>query len=90
MAGWCTPPSATCTATAVGAASGFGRLGASTGPLIGGWLLTAGLAHPWGFYILAVVAALGALSIALVNRDPAPSEHGSMSSREGNTRCALK
>ena len=61
-------------ATAVGAASGFGRLGAITGPLIGGWLLTAGLAYPWGFYIFAVVAAVGALSILLVNRDPAPSE----------------
>jgi AAHS family benzoate transporter-like MFS transporter len=61
-------------ATAVGAASGFGRLGAISGPLIGGWLLTAGLAYPWGFYIFAVVAALGALSIMLVNRDPAPDE----------------
>ncbi len=60
-------------ATAVDAASGFGRLGAITGPLIGGWLLTAGLAYPWGFYIFAVVAAVGALSILLVNRDPAPS-----------------
>src|SRR4051794_21717148 len=60
--------------TAVGAASGFGRLGAIAGPLIGGWLLTVGLAYPWGFYIFAVVAALGALSILLVNRDPAPSE----------------
>ncbi|MDT0352546.1 MFS transporter [Pseudonocardia charpentierae] len=61
-------------ATAVGAASGFGRLGAISGPLIGGWLLTAGLAYPWGFYIFAVVAAIGALSIMLVNRDPAPDE----------------
>jgi MFS transporter, AAHS family, benzoate transport protein len=61
-------------ATAVGAASGFGRLGAISGPLIGGWLLTVGLAYPWGFYIFAVVAALGALSIMLVNRDPAPDE----------------
>jgi MFS transporter, AAHS family, benzoate transport protein len=60
--------------TAVGAASGFGRLGAIAGPLIGGWLLTIGLAYPWGFYIFAVVAALGALSILLVDRDPAPSE----------------
>jgi MFS transporter, AAHS family, benzoate transport protein len=61
-------------ATAVGAASGFGRLGAISGPLIGGALLTAGVAYPWGFYIFAVVAALGALSIMLVNRDPAPDE----------------
>jgi MFS family permease len=61
-------------ATAVGAASGFGRLGGICGPIIGGALLTAGLAYPWGFYIFAVVAALGALSISLVNRDPAPNE----------------
>ena len=61
-------------ATAIGAASGFGRLGAISGPLIGGVLLTAGLAYPWGFYIFAVVAALGAVSISFVNRDPAPDE----------------
>ena len=51
-------------ATAIGAASGVGRLGAISGPLIGGVLLTAGLAYPWGFYIFAVVAALGAVSIS--------------------------
>jgi MFS transporter, AAHS family, benzoate transport protein len=61
-------------ATAVGGAAGFGRLGAISGPLIGGWLLTAGIAYPWGFYIFAVVAAIGALSISLVNRDPALDE----------------
>jgi MFS family permease len=60
--------------TAMGAASGVGRAGAISGPLIGGWLLTAGLAYPWGFYIFAAVAAIGALCIALVNRDPAPDE----------------
>ena len=48
--------------TAMGAASGVGRLGAISGPLIGGVLLTAGLAYPWGFYIFAVVAAIGAVS----------------------------
>jgi benzoate transport len=60
--------------TAMGAASGVGRLGAISGPLIGGWLLTAGVAYPWGFYIFAAVAAIGALAVALVNRDPAPDE----------------
>jgi benzoate transport len=60
--------------TAMGAASGVGRLGAICGPLIGGWLLTAGVAYPWGFYIFAAVAAIGALSIAFVSRDPAPDE----------------
>jgi MFS family permease len=58
--------------TAMGAASGVGRAGAISGPLIGGWLLTLGLAYPWGFYIFAAVAAIGAVCIALVNRDPAP------------------
>ena len=46
--------------TAMGAASGVGRAGAISGPLIGGWLLTVGLAYPWGFYIFAAVAAIGA------------------------------
>ena len=60
--------------TALGAAAGIGRLGAITGPLITGVLLTAGLAYPWGFYLFAVVAAIGAVAIFLVNRDPAPDE----------------
>jgi AAHS family benzoate transporter-like MFS transporter len=60
--------------TAMGTASGVGRAGAISGPLIGGWLLTVGLAYPWGFYIFAVVAAIGAVCVALVNRNPAPDE----------------
>jgi MFS transporter, AAHS family, benzoate transport protein len=60
--------------TAMGTASGVGRAGAISGPLIGGWLLTLGLAYPWGFYIFAVVAAIGAVCVAAVNRNPAPDE----------------
>jgi benzoate transport len=60
--------------TALGGAAGIGRLGAITGPLITGVLLTAGVAYPWGFYLFAVVAALGAVAIFMVNRDPAPDE----------------
>ncbi len=60
--------------TALGSAAGVGRLGAITGPLITGVLLTAGLAYPWGFYLFAAVAALGAVGILLVDRDPAPAE----------------
>ena len=60
--------------TALGAASGIGRLGAITGPLITGVLLTAGLAYPWGFYLFAAVAAIGAVAISVVNRNPAPDE----------------
>ena len=60
--------------TALGSASGVGRAGAIAGPLIGGWLLTAGIAYPWGFYVFAVGAAVGAAGIVLVDRDPAPDQ----------------
>jgi MFS family permease len=60
--------------TALGTTSAVGRFGAIAGPLLGGVLLTAGIAYPWGFYVFAAVAALGAICIALVNRDPAPDE----------------
>jgi AAHS family benzoate transporter-like MFS transporter len=59
--------------TALGAASGVGRLGAISGPLIGGALLSAGLAYPWGFYIFAAVAAIGAVSVAVVARTGEPA-----------------
>jgi AAHS family benzoate transporter-like MFS transporter len=52
--------------TALGSVSGVGRIGAIAGPLIGGALLTAGVAYPWGFYIFAAVAAVGAVSVAVV------------------------
>ena len=58
----------------LGAASGIGRLGAIAGPLITGVLLTAGIAYPWGFYVFAAVAAIGAVAVSLVNRNPAPDE----------------
>jgi MFS transporter, AAHS family, benzoate transport protein len=57
--------------TAIGAASGVGRFGAIAGPLIGGALLTAGIAYPWGFYIFAAVAAVGAVAVAAVGRSDA-------------------
>ncbi|GAA4693532.1 aromatic acid/H+ symport family MFS transporter [Pseudonocardia yuanmonensis] len=58
-------------ATAIGSASGVGRLGAICGPVVGGALLTAGLAYPWGFYAFAVVAAIGAVSVSVVGRSRA-------------------
>ena len=57
--------------TALGWAAGIGRLGAICGPLLGGFLLSAGLAVPWGFYAFAIVVLLGAVFIALVPRSPA-------------------
>jgi MFS transporter, AAHS family, benzoate transport protein len=59
-------------ATALGASSGVGRLGAICGPLVGGALLSAGLAYPWGFYAFAAVAVIGLVSVTFVsNRRPA-------------------
>jgi AAHS family benzoate transporter-like MFS transporter len=55
-------------ATAIGSASGVGRLGAICGPVVGGTLLSAGLANPWGFYAFALVAAIGAVSVSVVGR----------------------
>ncbi|ANY05691.1 MFS transporter [Pseudonocardia sp. HH130630-07] len=55
-------------ASALGAASGIGRLGAISGPLLGGGLLSAGLAYPWGFFAFAAVAALGAVAVLAVPR----------------------
>ncbi|MET9625918.1 aromatic acid/H+ symport family MFS transporter [Lentzea sp. NPDC006480] len=53
-------------ATGIGWAAGVGRLGAISGPLLGGALLSAGLAYPWGFYAFAVIAALGATAVGAI------------------------
>ncbi|CAL9345554.1 Gentisate transporter [Actinosynnema sp. ALI-1.44] len=53
-------------ATGLGWTAGVGRLGAICGPLVGGAMLTAGVAHPWGFYVFALVAALGAIAVTAV------------------------
>lgn len=58
-------------ATGLGWSAGIGRLGAISGPLLGGALLTAGIAYPWGFYAFAVVGALGAVAVSLVSASPA-------------------
>ena len=52
-------------ATALGRSAGVGRVGAISGPLLTGGLVTAGVAFPWGFYLFAVVGALGALAFAV-------------------------
>ncbi|RKS09189.1 putative MFS family arabinose efflux permease [Nocardiopsis sp. Huas11] len=67
-------------ATALGWAAGVGRLGAITGPILGGLLLTAGLAYPWGFYAFAVIGVLGAAAVFAVRRSgtaaPEPAGEG--------------
>lgn len=47
-------------AVGVGWTAGVGRLGAICGPLLGGALLSTGAAYPWGFFVFALVGALGA------------------------------
>ena len=51
-------------ATAIGSASGVGRLGAIVGPLVGGQLIAAGIGYPWGFYAFAIVAVIGCAAVA--------------------------
>lgn len=59
--------------TALGSASGVGRLGAISGPAFTGALVAGGVAYPWGFYFFALVAALGAVAVVFVRRtEPAP------------------
>ena len=60
-------------AAGVAWAAGFGRLGGIAGPLVGGFLLTAGLDISWIFLTFAAVAVLGAVVTALVPR-AAPKE----------------
>ncbi|NMB22660.1 MAG: aromatic acid/H+ symport family MFS transporter, partial [Corynebacterium sp.] len=48
-------------ATAMGFSAGIGRLGAISGPLLGGILVGMGIAYPWGFFAFAAVGLLGAL-----------------------------
>jgi MFS transporter, AAHS family, benzoate transport protein len=63
-------------ATALGWAAGVGRVGAISGPVIGGALLSAGHAFPWGFYVFAVVGALGALALAVTRTWHTPATTG--------------
>jgi MFS family permease len=67
------PPEAR--ATAMGGVAGVGRVGAICGPLVGGWLLSAGIAYPWGFYVFAAVAAIGAVAVS-VAANPPTDDHG--------------
>lgn len=50
-------------ATALGFAAGVGRIGAIVGPILGGWVVGAGLANPWAFYGSALFGLLGAISL---------------------------
>jgi MFS transporter, AAHS family, benzoate transport protein len=55
-------------ATALGWSAGAGRVGAIVGPTITGALFATGNAFPGGFYLFAVVGALGAIAFSLARR----------------------
>ena len=57
-------------ATALGWAAGVGRTGAITGPILGGFLVGAGIAVPWGFYTFALAGLIAALIIFALPRSP--------------------
>jgi MFS family permease len=52
--------------TALGLSAGVGRVGAIVGPFLGGALVTAGIAYPWGFYAFAAAAVLAVLALSTV------------------------
>lgn len=54
--------------TALGSASGIGRIGSIVGPSITGALVASGVGHPWGFYFFAAVAVLGFLAVLTLPR----------------------
>ena len=54
--------------TALGLASGVGRVGSIVGPAITGALVTAGIAYPWGFYFFSIVALLAVGAMLAVPR----------------------
>ncbi|MFF4790358.1 MFS transporter [Streptomyces sp. NPDC001276] len=54
--------------TALGSASGIGRIGSIVGPTITGALVASGIGHPWGFYFFAAVAVLGFLAVLTLPR----------------------
>jgi AAHS family benzoate transporter-like MFS transporter len=56
--------------TALGVAAGVGRVGAIVGPSLGGTLVSAGVAYPWGFYAFTLAAVLAALTLATVPAHP--------------------
>ncbi|MDL5158377.1 MFS transporter [Actinomycetospora termitidis] len=75
--------------TALGSASGVGRLGAISGPAFTGALVAGGVAYPWGFYFFALVAALGAVAVVFVRRtEPAGDLEGPSAAATAPDRAA--
>ncbi|MBB6348040.1 MFS transporter [Nonomuraea muscovyensis] len=56
--------------TALGVTTGIGRLGAVTGPAIGGILLSSGLGNAWVFGFFCAIAILGGAACVIVPARP--------------------
>ena len=69
-------------ATATGWALSFARLGAISGPLIGGWIGSAALPFEWNFMIFAGIAGLAAIAVALIPKRRATAMPGQRSGDE--------
>lgn len=57
-------------ATATGWALSFARIGAISGPLIGGWIVSMSLPFQWNFIVFAAVGLVAAIAVALIPRVP--------------------
>lgn len=53
-------------ATATGWALSFARIGAISGPIIGGWIAQAGVAFAWNFIIFAAIGVVAAAAVLIV------------------------
>jgi len=56
-------------ATALGITTGIGRLGAVCGPLVGGFILSAGISFGWAFAFFGSMAVLGGLACIAIPRE---------------------
>jgi len=54
--------------TALGFVVGFGRIGAIIGPMIGGFLFSAGLTRMDTYIVFSIIAVIPAVTMSLVNR----------------------
>lgn len=50
-------------ASALGTMMGIGKLGGVLGPLVGGWVMAAGLGMAWSFYVFLVPAVIGVIAM---------------------------
>ena len=61
-------------ATATGWALSFARIGAISGPLVGGWIGSMALPFQWNFVVFAIVALAAAAAVAFIPRAPAAND----------------